>query len=235
MHDPWTDRLTEYIDGDLTEAERQQVQRHLDGCAGCRAVVMELRAVVGAAQEAPLDEPVHDLWPGIEAAIGGRAPAAAGRTPDVHRTVIVHRARRFSFSLPQLAAAAVMLMAISGAAVWLIRGAPDAPAATTGTVVQSAGGSEPSVRTVAAQVEPQYANDIAALEATLEESRTRLDPATIEVIERSLESIDRAIADARAALETDPGNPRLHRQLDNTMRKKVDILRLATRVRRAES
>src|SRR5690606_33702619 len=107
--------------------------------------------------------------------------------------------------------------------------------AESGTVVQAAGDVGRNVRMVDLRPEPQYTGDIAALEAALEANRDRLDPATIDVIERSLESIDRAIEDARAALDADPGNPYLHRQLDNTMRKKVDVLRLATRVQRAES
>lgn len=234
MHDPWTDRLSEYIDGALSEPERQDLVRHLDECADCRTIEAELRAVAGTAHEAPVVEPGRDLWPGIEAAITGRGSAAVRPFGSAARRGVAST-RRFSFSMPQLAAAAVVLMAISGAAVWMIRGGAEVPVMASGTVVQSAGGAGPVVRTVAAQAEPQYANDIATLEAALEENRGGLDPATVEVIERSLESIDRAIADARAALTTDPGNPRLHRQLDNTMRKKVDILRLATRVQRAES
>jgi hypothetical protein len=71
-------------------------------------------------------------------------------------------------------------------------------------------------------------DDVAALEQALEQNSAQLDPVTIDVIQRSLEAINDAIDDARAALEADPGNPYLHRQLDNTMRKKIDVLRRAT-------
>jgi hypothetical protein len=74
-----------------------------------------------------------------------------------------------------------------------------------------------------------YDRDVAELERALEENRGSLDPATVEVIERSIEAIDAAILDARDALASDPGNPHLHRQLDSTMRKKLDVLRRATR------
>ena len=229
MHDPWLERLSDSIDGALDEQTERELRRHIAGCSDCRTAEAELRAVLEAARSAPDREPARDLWPGIEAAIRGSTGVIdlAARRP---RT-----SRRFSFSMPQLAAAAVVLMAISGGGVWLLRGAAGSTAAESGTVVQAAGDVGRNVRMVDLRPEPQYTGDIAALEAALEANRDRLDPATIDVIERSLESIDRAIEEARAALDADPGNPYLHRQLDNTMRKKVDVLRLATRVQRAES
>jgi anti-sigma factor RsiW len=217
MHDPWIDRLSEFVDGALDAAETTALEQHLAGCAECRDIVAELRAVVAAAQDAGDSEPPRDLWSGIHTAITGSAAV----TPLPQRTV-----RRFSFSMPQLAAAALVIMSLSGGAVWLAS-RTSAPDLASGTIVQSSG----SARQVATQplVEPEYPADIEGLERALEQNRAQLDPATVEVIERSLEAIDRAIDDARAALDNDPGNPYLHRQLDNTMRKKVDILRRATR------
>ena len=66
------------------------------------------------------------------------------------------------------------------------------------------------------------------LERALEASRERLDPATVEVVESSLEAINQALADARAALEADPANPHLQRQLESTMQKKLALLRRAS-------
>jgi anti-sigma factor RsiW len=233
MHDPWLDRLSDHIDGHLDAADEQSLRAHLSQCDECSRALEELRAVVTAAREAPTIEPARDLWPAIRAAMAqpdsagtpAPAPAAARRTP----------ARRFSFSMPQLAAAAVVLMALSGTAVWVATNGPDAPAATAGTIIQSAG-SPGSVTPVAAPTErPDYGADVAELERALAENSAGLDPATVEVVQRSLESIDRAIEDARAALAADPGNPFLHRQLDNTMRRKIDVLRRATGVDRGRS
>jgi hypothetical protein len=57
---------------------------------------------------------------------------------------------------------------------------------------------------VVARVRPEFTDDVVELERALEQNRAQLDPATVEVIERSLESIDRAIEDARAALAAIP-------------------------------
>jgi anti-sigma factor RsiW len=222
MHDPWLDRLSEYIDGELTDGEARELEAHCHACETCRATLAELRGVVAAAAELHDRTPPSDLWVGIAAGIG--APSAGAVTP-LRPSRAVHR---FSFSLVQLAAAALLVMTLSGAAVWLaVRSA--GPHMQTGTIMQSAAGSARLVSTEPLPA-PEYAADVVALERALEENRAQLDPTTVEVLERSLEAIDRAIEDASTALANDPGNPYLHRQLDNTMRKKVDILRRATGV-----
>ena len=233
MHDPWIEKLSDHVDGLLDATATRDLLEHLAECDECRAITEDLRTIVATAREATPLEPARDLWPNIAARLQSEAN---NPTADVHSPLSKPRSgpRRFSFSMPQLAAAAVVLMTVSGATVWLLRGAADAPMIASGTIVQSAGGEGRSTRTVSTEP-PVYTADVADLEQALERNSGQLDPATVEVIERSLFAIDNAIADARAALDADPGNPYLHRQLDNTMRKKIDILQRATRVQRAGS
>jgi hypothetical protein len=221
MFDPWMDSLSAYLDGDLSEADRAALEQHLASCDECRRTLAELRSVVAAADALHDREPTRDLWTGI-------ATRIAAPEDGVVRLPAARSARQFSFSVPQLAAAAVLIMSLTGTAVWYAANRSEGSELAAGTIVQSSGGSVRSVSS-APLPDPEYPADIASLERALEQNRAQLDPATVEVLERSLESIDRAIEDARAALDSDPGNPYLHRQLDNTMRKKVDILRRATR------
>ena len=74
----------------------------------------------------------------------------------------------------------------------------------------------------------RYDAAIADLERTLEQHRGQLDPATVRVVELNLRLIDRAIAQARRALESDPANPYLNNHLADQMRLKVDVLRQIT-------
>lgn len=248
MHDPWIEKISAAIDGSLSESEEQALNDHLGGCAECRRLEAELRQVVTLARQAAHTEPSRDLWPGIAAGI--RQTAAAGPpldaarlrslsavTPATTRLDARRRPpRRFSLSVPQLAAAAVVLMALSGTVVWTMGERPQATGVAAGTIIQSAGGAPRSVQPVSTTTaSADYAEDVAGLEQALEQNRGQLDPATVEVIERSLEAIDGAIEDARNALAADPGNPYLHRQLDNTMQKKIDVLRRATGAQRAQS
>ena len=38
MHEEWTDKLSEYLDDELSPEERYAVESHLLGCAACAAV-----------------------------------------------------------------------------------------------------------------------------------------------------------------------------------------------------
>jgi hypothetical protein len=70
MHDPWTDRLSEYLDDELAPPERAELDAHLRECLGCRRVLGELRRVTlhaGALRDTP---PARPLWPEVAARIG---------------------------------------------------------------------------------------------------------------------------------------------------------------------
>src|SRR5207247_8709535 len=107
MKDQWTDRLSEYLDGELAAPERTTLEAHLASCDGCRTTLDELRRVVTNARALDDRPPTADLWPAVAARIG-----LASRARPV--------ARRFSFTVPQLAAASVVLALLSGGGAWLI-------------------------------------------------------------------------------------------------------------------
>jgi hypothetical protein len=74
----------------------------------------------------------------------------------------------------------------------------------------------------------QYDAAVADLEAALRNGRGRLDPTTVAVLEENLALVDRAIDEARQALETDPASTYVSRHLMQTRRAKLDLLRHAT-------
>ncbi len=117
MTDQWTDRLSEYLDDELPPDERAAVEAHLRHCVACGAVLADLKRIVLRAQAVEDRPPSRDLWPAIAARIGA-APATAEDTGVVR--VDSRRRRRWSFSLPELAAAGIALMAVSGGAAWLL-------------------------------------------------------------------------------------------------------------------
>ncbi|PYR26337.1 MAG: hypothetical protein DMF98_09350 [Acidobacteria bacterium] len=127
MHEEWTDKLSDYLDGELPGDEREAVESHLAGCAPCRNVLEDLRRVIARARSIQPRPPHQDLWAGIAERIEAR-PASDKVTPlhasEAQRPLRMP-SRRISFSLPQLAAAAVLLMALSGGVVWLIVSRPE--------------------------------------------------------------------------------------------------------------
>ena len=112
----WTDRLSEYLDRELSAAEEAAADEHLGRCAACRHTLAELREVRALARQLAPTPPDTDLWPAIAAAIGS---AAAVRRTEV---TPLRAPRRYTFSLPQLAAAGIALAALTGSGVWLARG-----------------------------------------------------------------------------------------------------------------
>ena len=223
MNDPWTDRLSEYLDGELPENERIALEAHLSGCPRCSAVLEDLRLVVSQARRLTPLEPESDLWPGIARRIGATPPAGADVIDlGARRTPI----RRWAFSLPQLAAASIALMTLSGGAVWLLN-QPAQPAALA--AVDTVPSRETPVVTVGVKpnASQSYAAAVADLERVLAEGRGKLDPTTIKVIEQNLAAIDRAIAEAQRALDADSANLYLNTHLAETMRRKLDLLRQA--------
>src|SRR5512138_20947 len=116
MSDRYTDLISEYLDGNLDPGTHRQVERHVASCAGCAALLADLQRVVARARAAAEDDapPAEDLWPGIEARLRRAAgapialPARVARLPE-RRSL----KPRVSFTIPQLAAACVAVVAIS--------------------------------------------------------------------------------------------------------------------------
>jgi anti-sigma factor RsiW len=216
MKDQWTDRLSEYVDGELTPAERTALEAHLAACGACRQTLEELRRVVAQAQALDDRPPAADLWPGIAEHIGVVSLAAR------------RARRRLSFTVPQLAAAAVVLTFLSAGSVWLaLRIRPLPPPAPGTTAAMSNVGMSP--------LDARTAASVAALEQTLARNRDRLDTATVRVIEKNLGIIDRAIRDAQSALAADPANPYLNQHLAQETRRKLELLRQAATLASARS
>jgi anti-sigma factor RsiW len=223
MSDQWTERLSEYLDGELEDGERVALESHLQSCSECSAIVADLRRVVRRARTLKQRAPERDLWPGI----AGRIGATLAETEEVVDLTSRRRSpRRWSFSLPQVAAASIALMTISGGAVWMLRTAGPQPVIAPVARVPS-----PSPTVVTAAVRPSatqsYAAAVADLERVLADGRGQLDSTTVRVIEQNLQAIDRAIAQAQRALEADPANLYLNTHLAETMRRKLDLLRQA--------
>ena len=214
--DAFTSRLSDYLDDeDLSSAERSEIEAHLDGCAECRATLDELREVVGRAaaiREKTDSAPETELWSGIQDRLGSR---------DV-LPFPVPAARRVSFTIPQLVAAGLALMVLSGSMVWMMRvgqGRADIP--------PMAAAENPRPVNVSAS-DAGYEEAIADLERALEAGRDRLDPQTIRVIEANLMAIDRMIAQSREALAADASNSFLNMHLADARRRKLELLRNAT-------
>lgn len=202
------DRLDDYVDGTLPEAESRELEVHLQGCAGCREEERQLRGLLAeAAAFAREVSPSRDLWPGIAERIRPERRGLAFLPPG-----------RW-WSAAGLAAAAALAVALVSSLVG--REAPPA-APVSPTPVRA---EESALR----DAEADYARATSALLAALQQRRD-LSPETLASVQRNLDVIDQALGEVRTALAKDPGNPELTRMLAATHRKKVDVLRRVVRL-----
>lgn len=219
MPHPSSEQLSDYLDAELAPAARAEVHAHLATCTDCGALVADLRRVISRAQALDDSPPQADLWPGVAAAIGA-TPAR----------------RRPAFSWPQLIAAGIALVVLSGGAVALLLNGgasfarvgrrPTTQSPSASTIVPAAASSEAG---------RGYDAAIRELEAELVAGQGRLDSTTVQVVTRKLLLIDRAIAEAERALATDSASTYLHGHLAQTRLRKLDLLRQAAALTRAVS
>ena len=227
--------LSAWFEGDLADAERRAVDQHLRECLRCAAIVRDLEAISREAAKLPAMAPSRDLWEGIAARIEAPVielkPRQAPAMPRRHW---------------QMAAAAVVLMAVSSGVTYLLTSdrqsalgdqqtasAPTAdsfPTAPTPSVVtpprpSSGSGSAVLIRSEPSAPEVMYDQEIGRLRVILEQRRGDLDTATVTAVEKSLKAIDQAISDARAALAGDASSTFLNEQLNRALEKKLGVLR----------
>jgi hypothetical protein len=79
-------------------------------------------------------------------------------------------------------------------------------------------------------VEAEYSQARDVLLHALDDSRDRLSPETLAVVDENLVIIGDAIAEIKTALEEDPGNQRLMRSLVAAYDQEVDLLQQATQL-----
>jgi len=211
MNDQWTTRLSEYIDGELDRTEQAALEAHLATCGQCYATLGELRQVVARAKSLSDTPPATDLW--MEIAREIRREKAPARRDRLVR-------RRFSLTVGQLLAASIALVLLSGGGAWLAL----QPLASSEPTRFGGSTQRPRVGQVVTWTGHTDAA-IADLQTALTQNEKRLDTATVRIVRENLAIIDRAIADARVALQKDPGNAYLNLHLANTMRRKVELLR----------
>jgi anti-sigma factor RsiW len=228
-HTFWAGQLSDFLDGGLQDDRRREMERHLAECGECRTILAELDEIRDAAGRLDSPPPQRDLWPGIAAVIRSgrsRLPSRAKviELPTALRDRGPASVRGLFLTVPQMAAAAVVLVVTSVVLTWAA--GPGVGTRDIGSPVPTRGAPVSMVAEVAAPP-ADLIQELTALESVLTEARGRLDAGTLRILEKNLQVIERAIQDSKQALAVDPGNAFLRDHLEATYREKADYLREA--------
>ena len=202
------DALNDLVDGQLSPEKIVAAHAHLATCVRCQAAHDALTRTISAAAALPRDVvPPAASWDGVLARLAPR------------------RRRVFNMSFAGLAAAALLIAALSAGVTALVMRNDTHDARVSSAPTQH---SVQPRHIVFAAEEKSYAESAAQLEAMLAGRRDSLAPSTVATVERSLRVADSAIAEARAALERDPANRAIEAILVSNYDRKIDLLRRAT-------
>ncbi|MGH7695502.1 MAG: zf-HC2 domain-containing protein, partial [Gemmatimonadaceae bacterium] len=230
------DLLSDYLENTISLPLRAAVDGHVASCVRCAAVLADVRSIVDRAAALPALKPSHDLWSGIEARLD---------SPVVPITAAAS-SRRFRVPtwIGLAAAAAVLIVATSVLTrQWVTSGGKEAPSVaitpsqpiarpeslgTESTAVAPVTPVRTAVSRERVSAAVTYGREIARLEAFVRQRGDSLDPTTKAIIENSMRIIDSALVEARAALARDPASRFLTDQVDQTLQKKMELLRTVT-------
>ena len=226
-----TDVLVDLVDGRLDGAEQRGVERHLDACAECRALVEDLRSIRAAAFMLDRHEPKAATWASLQAAMAGER-ATRGRVFDmslgrrlVHRSVGGGRSFSGGAGVWLGAAAALILATVIGLMPLMNRAA--APHDDSAAADAAAADAEVTVESVTAEfeaAEKHYQKAIDDLQTIANKDTGELDPQVASVLQKNLTVIDQAISESRAALQSQPASSNAQNGLFDALRTKVALL-----------
>jgi anti-sigma factor RsiW len=209
----YSEWLGDAVEGSLSAEQQLELEAHCRGCTACRELLSDLKEIHAAAARLDRFTPSPATWQAIAAKIqsSGSSRSAFWRTRG-----------RDGLNLPPWSAlaAAAALALVLGAAAWF-----GVMSRFHGTEGQTA--SQDLARSAASELqlaEQHYMNAIASLEQLTVRKDNSLDPAVAAQIAQSLQSIDRAINDSRAALKAEPNSFIAQTSLLEALRMKVALL-----------
>jgi len=196
--------LSNYLDGSLLEAEVRLLEIHLAECPPCNIVRLELAEIRSAARELPLHTPQRALWKRIQLSIEvGESQQGKGREaieqPGRWSRLM---SRHFTFTLPQLAGAGALVLALVGFSLFNL-------SRHAGQPLNIQGGTGPSlIQAKAAMLpgEPEMREDIERRMSILNARKAAWDPPMREVFDSHLGKIDESLNHCRRNLLANPAD-----------------------------
>ena len=213
----YSDAIAEFVDGTLDPAKQRALERHVEGCEACRALVADLRSIQAAAFTLDRHEPPSHVLETLRSRDCVRS-AARGSQPIVGLAGLAdhvgwlgrRRRARGGDVAGHLAAGSEIPIRTRMPPPQVSSEAPGDPVASVVTELEAA--------------EDHYDKAIQGLEQIAKSDSGALDPQVAAVLQKNLQVIDQAIGESRAALKAQPASPDAQESLFDAMRSKVALL-----------
>ena len=204
--------LSLLVDSRLTAEAEVRVREHLGTCPACRGVLADLDRLRRATREiGPISPPDH-VWLQIAGQI---------RQSDRATTAPARPVRAPIWQWAGLAAALVLVTA----GVYVVERMPSGPSAPPAqTEARTPAGSVDAIADELNLAAAHYERALAELEALAGANGSPVDAAVAGDVHRSLDAIDLAIAESRAALASNPQSEPARDSLFDALRRKITVL-----------
>jgi anti-sigma factor RsiW len=189
--------LAEYVDGTLDPTRQRELERHVEGCSACRALLADLKSIQAAAFTLDRIELPPHILPALKARIAEEPlPVARGQLLAFPES----RGARAAWA----AAAAALLVLTTAGLFSLMRPAAPVDRHAEEQTTPSPAPADGADTAAFAQAEFQaaaehYERAIQLLEKTAKSDYGTLDPQVAAVLQKNLHVIDSAIEESRAA------------------------------------
>ncbi len=206
--------ISRSVDGELAGGEAARLERHLESCGECRALLEDFRKIVGGATELERPEPSDRVWRNIRTGL-----AAADVKPLVEGISLEPRP---SFGLGSLSlryagvAALAIVLVVSGVVIGTRLGRPRLP------VGPEAG--EKYTLAKLDEAEGYYQQAIKSLAEAFASQKGVLVPQVAELFDRNLAVIDATIQACRRAVLEEPDDLQARSYLLAAYTEKVTLL-----------
>ena len=242
--------LSELVDGTLSREGKARLESHLEECTDCRALLADLRRLRESARALPKMTPPESLCQKVRADFDAEASRASAK-PAVRasaKLAVGASAKRVSAGMPAssakwrpesvlrfiprrtsvlagLAAAAVLVLAVSAGIFFATRPAVPASAVEPTSAHQTPEQTVQSVESELDLADQHYEKAIAGLEQVAKDGQALLDPQVAEVLQKNIGVIDQAIRESRTALRSQPTSELAQASLFDALQRKVGLLR----------
>ena len=222
--------LSDYLDGDLSDRRRQEVDGHMRDCGRCASLRNDLARIIHASASLPMHTPSERVWEGVRREIGGGSVVAGPRQWWDRLS-----ARRFDFSISarELVTAAAGLVVLAGT-LWAVHVAspgslPQVNWSDLGTNQQTT-----MVPLSMSESREEVANLRRAVDdmtRRLEERQPAWSPELQATYAKTVADLDTRIAEAQKAYDADGGTEATRAPLMDALRDKLRALDEFARVR----